>query len=177
MELRSDLIAALAAKGQRVPWLVLEAAGSYSAGAITLEPVKRMAFNYEKSGAAVLVGPLEAEVLDYLWERSGMVGVPDVHRGIAERRPISYSAVKAVLNNLHEKGWLRKDKRGKVTHFAALLSRPEFEALVLDRVLDSLKRNYGVPVIAHLVDQLAVDDETLSEFERVIADRRRSMPE
>jgi hypothetical protein len=42
-------------------------------------------------------------------------------------------------------------------------------------VVSSLKRNYGSAVIAQLVDELAVDQETLAEFERVIAQRRSEL--
>jgi predicted transcriptional regulator len=130
-------------------------------------------FHPHRSGAAVSVGPLEAAVLEVLWRDGSILGVPDVHKAlIGDGRALSYSAVKAVLNNLAGKGWLRKEKRGKVTFFEALHSREEFDALVIGNVIGSLKRNYGAPVIAQFVDQLAVDQESIEEFERLIAERK-----
>ena len=130
-------------------------------------------FRTGQSGAAVAVGPLEAAILDVLWAHGDLMPVPDVHRALGEAgRPLSYSAVKAVLNNLAGKGLLRKDKVGKVTRFAAVQSRDEFDAAIVSEVIDGLKRNYGTPAIAQLVGELAVDEESLAEFERMIAQRR-----
>lgn len=133
-------------------------------------------FRLDGDGAAAAVGPLEAEILNILWGRGEASGVPEVHRAIHESgRKLSYSAVKAVLNNLAAKKLLRKEKRGRITYFEPLQTREEFDSRVLSGVISSLKRNYGQPVIAQFVDQLAVDEETLQEFERLIAERRSGL--
>ncbi len=130
-------------------------------------------FRPSRSGAAAVLGPLEGKVMEVIWRTGGAVAVPDVHRALtSKKRKLSYSAVKAVLNNLAEKGHLTKSRQGKVTHFAARRSREEFDAAVIAKVVGSLKRNFGTPVIAQLVDELAVDEETLREFERVIAAKK-----
>ena len=111
--------------------------------------------------------------MEVIWKKGGAVAVPDVHRAMtARKRELSYSAVKAVLNNLADKGHLTKTRQGKVTFFEATRTRGEFDAKVISTVVGSLKRNFGTPVIAQLVDELAVDDETLREFERVIAAKK-----
>lgn len=133
-------------------------------------------FRPDRSGAAVAVGPLESAILDVLWDRGGMVGVPDVHRALNESgKVISYSAVKAVLNNLADKELVRKEKRGKVTHFEAEQTREQFNSSVIGDVIRSLKRNYGEPVIAQFVDELAVDEKSIEEFERLIAQRKKDL--
>ena len=133
-------------------------------------------FHPHRSGAAVAVGPLESEILELLWEKDGLTPVPEVHSALTENgRVLSYSAVKAVLNNLTEKGWLRKERLGKVTSFAPEKSREQFDSMVISSVIGSLKRNFGQPVIAQFVDQLAVDEEAIAEFERLIAARKREL--
>lgn len=111
--------------------------------------------------------------MEAIWKERGTLSVGDVHRVLsAVGRAISYSAVKAVLNNLATKGRLTKSREGKVTYFAAAVSREAFEAEIVSTVVRSLKRNYGTAVIAELVDALAVDEATISEFERLIAQRK-----
>jgi BlaI family transcriptional regulator, penicillinase repressor len=133
-------------------------------------------FRPSRSGAAAVLGPLEGEIMDVIWKEGRAVSVPEVHRALTGGgRAISYSAVKAVLNNLADKERLTKTRAGKATFFAAAKSREAFEAQVVSSVVRSLKRNYGSAVIAQLVDELAVDQETLSEFERVIAQRRSEL--
>lgn len=130
-------------------------------------------FRPSRSGAASVLGPLEGEIMDVIWREGRSVSVPEVHRALTEAgRPISYSAVKAVLNNLADKGRLNKTRQGKATFFAAAKTREEFDAQVVATVVSSLKRNFGPAVIAQLVDELAADEETLSEFERVIAQKK-----
>ena len=133
-------------------------------------------FRPSKSGAASVLGPLEGEIMEVIWAAGGAVSVPDVHRALTEaNRAISYSAVKAVLNNLADKGRLAKTREGKATFFAATATRDQFDADVVSTVVRSLKRNFGAGVIAQLVDELAVDQATLSEFERVIAQRKAEL--
>jgi predicted transcriptional regulator len=130
-------------------------------------------FRPSRSGAASVLGPLEGEIMEVIWQGDGALSVPDVHRSLTEAgRPISYSAVKAVLNNLADKGRLKKTRQGKATFFAAASTREEFDAQVVATVVSSLKRNFGPAVIAQLVDELAADEATLSEFERVIAQKK-----
>ncbi len=133
-------------------------------------------FRTQLSGAAVAVGPLEASVLEVLWDKGGFVPVPDVHRALdAAGKRLSYSAVKAVLNNLAGKGLARKGRSGKVTEFEAAQSREEFDGAVLSDVIGGLKRNFGAPAIAQLVGEIAVDEETLDELERMIVKRRAEL--
>ena len=138
--------------------------------------VNPSSFRLGQSGAAVAVGPLESDVLDALWDRKDALSVPEVHRAvIADGRTLSYSAVKAVLNNLADKAWLTKSQRGKLTYFKPALDRDEFESQVMRSVIGSLKRNFGEPVIAQFVDQLAVDDESIEEIERLLAQRKAEL--
>ena len=135
-------------------------------------------FRPARTGAAAVLGPLEGEIMEVVWAADTAVPVSEVHRTLAEGgRPLSYSAVKAVLNNLSDKGRLIKTREGKVTYFAAAKSREEFEAQVVSTVVGSLKRNFGPAVIAQLVDELAVDREALEAFERVIAQRKAELDE
>jgi predicted transcriptional regulator len=133
-------------------------------------------FHPEQTGAALVVGPLEAVVLECLWEAGATRTVPEVHEALtADGRKLSYSAVKAVLNNLADKGWLAKERRGKLTCFEPKVTRGQFEADVMRTVIGSLKRNFGEPVIARFVDQLAVDENAIRELERLVARRKAEL--
>src|SRR5215469_359213 len=127
-------------------------------------------FRLSGSGPGAVLGPLESDIMEAVWKEDRALNVGDVHSALIDQgREISYSAVKAVLNNLADKGRLKKSRQGKVTFFKAAATREAFDAQVVATVVRSLKRNFGSAVIAELVDQLAVDQETVSEFERLIA--------
>jgi predicted transcriptional regulator len=128
------------------------------------------------SGAAAVLGPLESDIMDVLWEAPGAQSVGDVHARLnTPRRKISYSAVKAVLNNLATKGHLQKGAIGKATIFRPLKDRDRFEADLVKTVIDSLKSDFGQPAIVQLVNALTTDEEGLAEFEALIAARRAEL--
>jgi predicted transcriptional regulator len=138
--------------------------------------INPLSFRPGQSGAAVAVGPLESDVLDALWAGARRMTVPEVHAAVtADGRTLSYSAVKAVLNNLADKGWLKKDKQGKLTNFTPRVDRDQFQNEVMRSVIGSLKRNFGEPVIAQFVDQLAIDDDSIEEIERLLARRKEEL--
>jgi predicted transcriptional regulator len=133
-------------------------------------------FRPSRSGAAAVLGPLEGEIMEVIWTAGRPLSVGDVQRTLqAQGRPLSDSAVRAVLNNLTGKRRLTKSRQGKLSFFIAAASREAFDARVVSTVVDSLKRNFGTMAIAELVDQLAVDEETIAEFERRLAQRRSEL--
>jgi predicted transcriptional regulator len=133
-------------------------------------------FRFSRSGPATVLGPLEGEIMKVIWKKEHPLSVNDVHLALTSRgRSISYSAVKAVLNNLSDKKHVTKTREGKVTFFNAAVSRETFDAHVVSTVVRSLKRNYGSAVIAELVDQLAVDEKAIIEFERLIEQRKSEL--
>lgn len=133
----------------------------------------RNVFRPGRSGAAATLGPLEAEIMDLVWERDGPVLVADVVRALdAKGRSLSHSAAKAVLNNLTGKRLLEKGRSGRATTFSAAVGRTEFEHDLVRTVVQSLRRSFGLPVLAHLVDEFAIDAESVAEFERLIREKR-----
>lgn len=133
-------------------------------------------FRPGRSGAAAVLGPLESEIMDVLWDAPGALSVGDVHQALnTARRQISYSAVKAVLNNLATKGHLEKGAVGKATNFRPIKDRDSFQAEVVKTVIASLKSDFGQPAIVQLVNALTTDEEGLAEFEALIAARRAEL--
>ena len=93
-----------------------------------------------RSGPSAVLGPLEGEIMEGdLEEGRCALGGRRPSRSASRGRPISYSAVKAVLNNLTDKKQLTKTREGKVTFFAAAISREAFDAKVVSIVVRSLE--------------------------------------
>jgi len=112
--------------------------------------------------------------MEVLWRAKSPLSVAEVRSGLHTRsESLSYSTIKAVLNNLSQKGHVVKRSAGKSNVFAAATTRSEFESLVVSTVLSSLLRSYREPVIAHFVDELNADKEMLDQLERMIDQKRR----
>jgi predicted transcriptional regulator len=128
------------------------------------------------SGFDFVVGPLESEILEAAWALGGWATVGEVLEAREKRgaAPVSYSTVKNVMANLHEKGHLRKRPAGKQNEFVPALARDEFARKAVGRVVDPLLRNHRHPLFAHIVDELLGDEQAIAEFEALIAERRKT---
>jgi predicted transcriptional regulator len=113
------------------------------------------------------VGPLEAEILNIVWE-IGSVTVKDVHNRILSdpNRELAYTSVTTVLRRLTEKGWLACDKKERAFYWRPLLTKQQAEII---KAHEQLKRFLAVgnpDVVAAFADSL---DEAASEQIAAIA--------
>lgn len=130
-------------------------------------------FRPEADGTATVLGPLESAVLNALWEIDGLATVGDVVDRLANAgQSVHYSSVKTTLNTLVAKGCVNKQPLGRANEFSAAITPADFDARVVEGVVGGLMRNYRNPLLLHLAQQLADDDESLEEFERLIAQAR-----
>lgn len=121
------------------------------------------------------LGPLEAEILNIVWELSS-VTVKDVHdRILADpNRELAYTSVTTVLRRLTEKGWLACNKQGKAFYWQPLLTKQQAEVI---KAHDQLQRFLAVgnpDVIAAFADSL---DQAASDQIEAIAKRIQSARE
>ncbi|AFZ29949.1 BlaI/MecI/CopY family transcriptional regulator [Gloeocapsa sp. BRSZ] len=115
------------------------------------------------------LGPLEAEILDIIWEL-GSVTVKDVHdRILADpNRELAYTSVTTVLRRLTEKGWLACDKKAKAFYWRPLVTKQQAQVI---KAHDQLHRFLAVgnpEVVAAFADSL---DQTSLEKLQAIAQR------
>jgi len=132
-------------------------------------------FRVDKAGAPSALGPLEARVMEAAWALGGWVSVNDVCAQLQYKRgekPLAYTTVKTVLQNLADKRHLRKRAAGKANVFRAMQSREDFQSSVIGDVVGSLLRTQRNPLLAHIAGELAADDESYAEFARILAEKR-----
>ena len=84
------------------------------------------------------LGQLESQIMDVLWRNTGRdMRVRDVIDGLAADREPAYTTVMTVMDNLHRKGWLDRERRGRAYWYQASRSRDDAAADALRAVLDS----------------------------------------
>ncbi|BAZ12867.1 CopY family transcriptional regulator [Calothrix sp. NIES-4071] len=115
------------------------------------------------------VGPLEAEILNIIWEL-GTVTVKDVHDRILSdpNRELAYTSVTTVLRRLTDKGWLKCDKCGRAFYWRALLTKQQAEVIKAHEQLQRFLAIGNPDVIAAFADSL---DEAASTQIQAIAKR------
>jgi predicted transcriptional regulator len=131
-----------------------------------------MAAARRKHTLADVLGPLESEIMDVVWD-AGEVTVRDVHRTLNEHRPIAYTTVMTTLGRLTDKGLLRRTEDQPAHRYSALVSREEYASSTVKSVVDWLVQHFPDPAVAYFVDKVEKEDEEVIERLREAIDQRR----
>lgn len=131
-----------------------------------------MAAARRKHTLADVLGPLESEIMDVVWD-AGEVTVRDVHRALNENRPIAYTTVMTTLGRLTDKGLLRRTEDQPAHRYSALVSREEYASSTVKNVVDWLVQHFPDPAVAYFVDKVEKEDEEVIERLREAIDQRR----
>jgi predicted transcriptional regulator len=106
------------------------------------------------------LGQLEAAVMQRLWDADGPVSVRDVLEDLQRERPLAYTTVMTVMDNLHGKGLVERHKEGRAYLYTPKMSREEHTAGLLDDVLAASADRSAT--LLHFVGHL--DDDALAEL-------------
>jgi predicted transcriptional regulator len=118
-------------------------------------------------------GELEAVIMDRIWNREeSTTTVRDVFGELVAAREIAYTTVMSTMDNLHNKGWLAREKDGKAYRYWPTLTREEHSA----RLMRDALSGGGSPdlVLSHFVEQIGPEESArLRAALRKIAARGR----
>lgn len=125
-----------------------------------------MAFLPKYRPQKLSLGPLEAEILEIIWQL-GTVTVKDVHEHILADpdRELAYTSVTTVLRRLTQKGWLQCSKTGKAFSWQALVSREQAQAIESYEKLNSFLAISNPDVVASFADSL--DTASLEQMNQI----------
>ena len=104
-------------------------------------------------------GELEAVIMARLWERRRPTLVREIVDDLRDDRPLAYTTVMTVMENLHRKGWLRRERDGRAWRYKPTGSRSSYTAeLMNDALGTSTDRRTA---LAHFVLQMSPHDAAL----------------
>lgn len=125
-------------------------------------------------GLAKVLGDLEARVMRAVWSFAGPVAARPVHERVVKKHDVALLTVITVLNNLVQKGLLRRAKRDDLLHYEATMTEDELMAHASRRIVEGVWSLDPDSVAASLVDVLAKrDPERLAELGRLIRRKLR----
>ena len=109
------------------------------------------------AGVEKLLGELEREIMERLWERDG-ASVRAVLEALNARRPpdrqLAYTTVMTVMARLAEKGLLVRRLLGKAHEYAPAESREAFLARASRELARQMVADFGEAAIAGFLDVL-----------------------
>jgi predicted transcriptional regulator len=133
-------------------------------------------FKYNEEGLSRFFGPLEARIMEFLWqgdERS----IKDVQQKLECEKPVNFNTVMTVMNRLVDKGVLQKRTSGRLSLFSPVQTREEFFEEQSKKLTENLLDEFGGVVISHMIDSLTDVDETLlDKLEQKIQQLKKDKP-
>ena len=101
-------------------------------------------------------GELEAAIMDVMWQRAEPATVREVHTAISEERELAYTTVLTVMENLHRKGFLRREPAGRAFRYEPTQLREQYAANLM-----RLAMNEGLDpsrTFTHFVAQMTPEE-------------------
>src|SRR5262245_13513802 len=101
-------------------------------------------------------GELESAIMDLLWSSGQTATVRDVLEELRGGREIAYTTVMTVMDNLHRKGWLQRERDGRAYRYRPTSSREQYVAELMRDALDS--STDPAATFVHFAEQLNADE-------------------
>ncbi|MBV9919777.1 MAG: BlaI/MecI/CopY family transcriptional regulator [Pseudonocardia sp.] len=97
-------------------------------------------------------GDLEATLMELLWSADHPLSVREAVEGLRPERPLAYTTVMTVLDNLHRKHWLRRSRDGRAWRYEPALTREAYTAQLMHEALAVSDDRAGV--LARFVEEI-----------------------
>jgi predicted transcriptional regulator len=121
------------------------------------------------------LGDLEAQVMRRIWARGDAVTVRDILGDLQQERPIAYTTVMTVMDNLRKKGWLSRHPEGRAYRYEPLVSGEEYSAGLIRQALAASSDRPAV--LMHFIGELSAEEaDALDEAYRRLAGRNPDGP-
>ena len=122
------------------------------------------------------LGDLEAQVMRRIWVRGEPVTVRDIVSDLRLERPIAYTTVMTVMDNLRKKGWLRREPDGRAYRYEPLVSGEEYSAGLMRQALEA--SNDRPAVLMHFIGEMSAEEaDALDEAYRRLTGRNPEDPD
>jgi predicted transcriptional regulator len=134
-----------------------------------------MATARRRQPLASVLGPLEAEVMEIIWDRDE-VTVRDVYRELRKVRPIAYTTVMTTMGRLTEKGLLRRREDHPAHRYSSRISREQYASSTVKSVVDWLVKHFRDPAVAYFLDRVEEEDPRVIARLKEAIELRESKP-
>lgn len=115
---------------------------------------------------------LQSEVLTALWDLRRAT-VRDVHARVGVPRQLAYTTIATVMDRLHSKGRVSRQREGRTLVYSPVGEREEVERARAGALLARILGPAPESAVATLVHALAdLDPALLDELERAVRERR-----
>jgi predicted transcriptional regulator len=120
------------------------------------------------------LGELESAILGVVWDSAARVSVREVLDRLERGSALAYTTVLTVLDRLHDKGLVAREKEGKAFCYWPVMSREVFLGQQAARVLTESRVPVNRDVLMAFLDSAEhADPAVLDELSALIRSRRK----
>ena len=109
----------------------------------------------------------ELEILQILWN-NGPVAVKDVHDAMGGYERNGYTTILKLMQIMHEKGLVARQKSGKLHLYEALASRDDTRQFMLDKMIHSVFQGSAMQLVMSALGNTKSSKAELSEIKRYL---------
>lgn len=109
----------------------------------------------------------ELEILQILW-RNGPVSVKDVHESMGGDEQNGYTTILKLLQIMHEKGLVTRQKRGKLHLYEAVASQERTRQFILDKMIHTVFQGSAAQLVMSALGNKKSSKEELMEIRRYL---------
>ncbi|MCX4676322.1 BlaI/MecI/CopY family transcriptional regulator [Streptomyces sp. NBC_01433] len=114
------------------------------------------------------LGELEDAVMTRVWQWNRPVTVREVLEDLQQERSIAYTTVMTVMDNLHQKGWVRREVDGRAYRYTAVSTRAAYSAALMNEAW-SRSDNPAAALVAFFGMMSAEQREALQDAVRMVS--------
>ena len=111
-------------------------------------------------------GDLEAVVMEHLWTADHPLTVRDVLERIDRDPPLAYTTIMTVMDNLHRKGFLSREREGRAFRYRPTKERAEHTADLMHELLSDSGDASGT--LLRFLDHMSASD--VEQLKRALGD-------
>jgi len=123
-------------------------------------------------GKSDLLTTVELEFMMVLW-RVGKATVREVLDILNQQEKRAYTSVATTLKILDDKGYVQSVKQDRTFVYSPTIGKEEYESLTLKNISNTLFDGTPTALVARLVDDENISEETMEEIREIIDTRFR----
>lgn len=109
----------------------------------------------------------ELEILQILWAK-GPVAVKDVHEAMGGEDRNGYTTILKLLQIMHEKGLVTRQKSGKMHLYTAVPTREKTRQQMLDKMIDTVFQGSAIQLVMSALGNKKSSKEDLQEIKQYL---------
>ena len=129
-------------------------------------------YNIEGRATEAFLGPLEATIINIMWDSKKPLSVREVYEILKKNKKIAYTTIMSTMDRLHTKNLLdrqiQKRKGGIYYAYWTKFEKSHFEESAVREVISSLLENFGKTVINSLIEEMETNDEELIALKKQV---------